>query len=348
MPNPHLPGSIPLSSAEEVFTWAGQTLGDRLRRVPDGETGEQRKFWQAYLPWFADNLTLERGPDIPWGPTAMIPQYRVKPGVTPVFEPFEFGPWARESYEVFKRLRSAGVLSPTTRIQVTLPHSVDAVWGATEPASTDAVYEAYSAQTKASVEEIADSIPREDLAIQFDCPSVTCAWIGEEMEGWINDKEYLLREHIGHGEWVPEGVELGFHLCFGDSIEEENVGETRADDELASDASGLMELSNALVRGIDRPVTFLHHATYAHWLEPERFEPLQGLEIDGTELSIGVINLRRDVGLETGIEHTRRRTAAAREALGPVFGVASSCGMGRYTPEQFAAATELYREFDQA
>jgi hypothetical protein len=35
----HLVGSVPLSSAEEVFRTASAILGDRLRRLSDGETG---------------------------------------------------------------------------------------------------------------------------------------------------------------------------------------------------------------------------------------------------------------------------------------------------------------------
>ena len=35
----HLVGSVPLSTAEEVFRTASSILGGRLRRIPDGETG---------------------------------------------------------------------------------------------------------------------------------------------------------------------------------------------------------------------------------------------------------------------------------------------------------------------
>jgi hypothetical protein len=34
----HLVGSVPLASAEDVFRTLGGALGDRLRRLPDGET----------------------------------------------------------------------------------------------------------------------------------------------------------------------------------------------------------------------------------------------------------------------------------------------------------------------
>src|SRR3979490_2326956 len=35
----HLVGSVPLASAEIVFQTVAAEIGDRLRRIPDGETG---------------------------------------------------------------------------------------------------------------------------------------------------------------------------------------------------------------------------------------------------------------------------------------------------------------------
>ena len=40
----HLVGSLALDSAEEVFRTTSEILGDRLRRIPDGETGA-RSIW---------------------------------------------------------------------------------------------------------------------------------------------------------------------------------------------------------------------------------------------------------------------------------------------------------------
>ena len=45
----HLVGSVPLDSAEEVFRRASAALGDRLRRIPDGETGP-RSDWILSTP----------------------------------------------------------------------------------------------------------------------------------------------------------------------------------------------------------------------------------------------------------------------------------------------------------
>src|SRR5215510_10148364 len=43
----HLVGSLALDSAEEVFRTTSEILGDRLRRIPDGETGP-RSIWVGW------------------------------------------------------------------------------------------------------------------------------------------------------------------------------------------------------------------------------------------------------------------------------------------------------------
>ena len=47
----HLIGSVPLASTEEVFRTLVGALGDRLSRMPDGETGERRRWiwWQRTM-----------------------------------------------------------------------------------------------------------------------------------------------------------------------------------------------------------------------------------------------------------------------------------------------------------
>ncbi|HTN79269.1 MAG TPA: hypothetical protein VMK16_06330, partial [Acidimicrobiales bacterium] len=46
----HLVGSVPLPDAESVFRASAAHLGDRLRRVPDGETGARLDWivWQLH------------------------------------------------------------------------------------------------------------------------------------------------------------------------------------------------------------------------------------------------------------------------------------------------------------
>ena len=56
----HLVGSVPLRDAREVFKTVASVLGPRLKRIPDGETGE-RSDWITWLePAFAKNPALEK------------------------------------------------------------------------------------------------------------------------------------------------------------------------------------------------------------------------------------------------------------------------------------------------
>ena len=55
----HLVGSVPLSDSSEVSRTAGSILGDRLLRMPDGETGVRSNWigWQFAV--FYDNPIFE-------------------------------------------------------------------------------------------------------------------------------------------------------------------------------------------------------------------------------------------------------------------------------------------------
>ena len=57
--NVHLVGSVPLADARTVFETVSAALGPRLRRIPDGETGE-RSDWIAHLE--ACGVPLLEGP----------------------------------------------------------------------------------------------------------------------------------------------------------------------------------------------------------------------------------------------------------------------------------------------
>ena len=74
-----LVGSIPLADAEEVFRTASSILGDRVRRLPDGETGVRTNWigWQAAV--FEQNPALERATenDKEYG---IQLRYRLRPG----------------------------------------------------------------------------------------------------------------------------------------------------------------------------------------------------------------------------------------------------------------------------
>jgi hypothetical protein len=60
----HLVGSVPMADAAQVFATVSAELGSRLKRIPDGETGE-RSDWITWLePVFAGNPALEKSDEL--------------------------------------------------------------------------------------------------------------------------------------------------------------------------------------------------------------------------------------------------------------------------------------------
>ena len=127
----HLIGSVPLGDAEAVFRTVAAALGPHLTRLPDGETGERRR-WIYF-----QRLMLERHPDMEIDPTVPLfalrqwdgkllresPLLRFRPGIDPGGVKFETGyaQAARASYETFSALQVTGVIPAGVRFQVCLP-----------------------------------------------------------------------------------------------------------------------------------------------------------------------------------------------------------------------------------
>ena len=66
-------GSVALENAEAVMAAVAETLGDAVRRIPDGETGPRAKFITWQVPVLAQSGQFEMlplGPQSEWGRTA--------------------------------------------------------------------------------------------------------------------------------------------------------------------------------------------------------------------------------------------------------------------------------------
>src|SRR5262245_3103885 len=80
----YLVGSVPLASAEQVFETVSAILGPKLKRIPDGETGE-RSDWITWLePVFSNNRAFVLSDEIfRLHKTAPpIRRYTLRPGYT--------------------------------------------------------------------------------------------------------------------------------------------------------------------------------------------------------------------------------------------------------------------------
>lgn len=328
----HLIGSVPLRDAEEVFLTAGRILGDRLRRMPDGETGERRNWIAWQHPVFCSRPQFEV---VPPDPREYQPRPRVKlrRGADPAqitFERLGYAAAARQSYALFARLQHEGQLPSHWRFQVSLPTPVAPIGQFVVAEDQAAAEPAYERRLLEELDEITASIPHRELAIQWDTAiefglleGVSPIWF-EPLRAGIMER--LLRI----GRRVPADVEMGYHLCYGDANHKHFIE--------PEDTSKLVDVASELGRRLDRPLNWIHMPVPRTRVSDSYFEPLKRLKLrPETELYLGLVHYT------DGIAGTRRRIAAARRAIAD-FGIATECGLGRRPSETISDLLRIHAQ----
>jgi len=336
----HLVGSIPLSSAEEVFTVASDALGARLKRIPDGETGE-RSHWLGWLgPVFAAQPALELSGEVFRVHEQAAPRqrYRLREGARASdvdFDPLPYAGFALDSYATFRRLRDAGRIPTGTKFQVDFApahsavrtHVVDELLPQLEPRYDDAII--------SSVAAVAAAIPHRDLAIQFDVASaVFCVLQRGDFQAYGKTKgqaaEAFGRILARLGDSVPDGVDLLFHFCYGDNNHRHAVEPV--------DMGDMVDMANRLRNIVNRRIDLIHMPVPRDRTDEAYFAPLRGLDLaPETELALGLVHLTG------GIDGVRKRLEAARKFV-TGFAIATECGFGRRDPETIAELLRLHAE----
>ena len=328
----HLVGSVPLGGAEEVFRRVAAVLGDRLRRIPDGETGPRSDWIGWQYPVFSSQPQFQ--PASPGGSSSYraLPQLRLRSGVAADgvgFDELGYASAAMSSHRIYARLKDEGVIPAACRFLVSLPTPlapVSAFVALEHQADLEPVYEAQMAR---EVGRILEAIPAADLAIQWDAryefamlDGAIAVWFGDVRAGIV---ERLLRL----GALVPPEVELGYHLCYGDE-EHGHFSEPQS-------SKDLVAVANALGDGLERPLTWIHMPVPERRDDDGWFAPMRELRLaPETELYLGLLHPSdRDEG-------ALRRIAAARRHVAR-FGVATECGWGRGSAEAVMGLLELHR-----
>jgi SAM-dependent methyltransferase len=143
------------------------------------------------------------------------------------------------------------------------------------------------------------------------------AWFGD-VRGGILERLLRLSRH------VPPGVELGFHLCYGDEAHG-YFTEPR-------DAGKLVAVANALAASLGRSLDWIHLPVPR--ADDEYLAPLASLALQpGTELYLGLL---RDGDSWAAIDAARRYVDG--------FGVATDCGWGRGGAAAVEGLLALHRE----
>jgi ubiquinone/menaquinone biosynthesis C-methylase UbiE len=327
----HLVGSIPLASADEVFRSVAAALHDRVRRIPDGETGPRSDWIVWQYPVLSSRPQFEVVPPAPDHYRA-LPRLRVRDGERPEairFEALGYAQAAVSSYRVFATLKRDGVIPRGCRFQVSLPTPLAPISAFVATENQAALEPVYESRMLEELGEILDAIPLEQLAVQWDTnfefgmlEGVFPVWFSD-VRGGILERLLRLSRH------VPPEVELGYHLCYGDA-EHKHFKEPE-------DTGRLVQIANSLSSSLDRPLNWIHMPVPRDRDDEGYFEPLGDLRLrPDTELYLGLVHLT------DGVEGTQRRVRAARGFVSE-FGVATECGWGRRAPQAVPALLELHK-----
>jgi hypothetical protein len=326
----HFVGSIPLRDAETVFRTLAVVTGPYLKRLPDGETGIRKTWIGFFRQLLANNPSIEVASDVPpfkhtqWDGKLLreIPRLRVKRGarLDPATVKTGYADMAIESWRLFDRLQLEGVIPAGVKFQISLPTPIAPTYNNMVPTDRPAMIRLLMAHMLGEVTAIAQALPNDRIAVQWDvCQEVT-AWEGYYEPGPVDFRNETTAELIAIGDGVPATIDLGYHLCYGSPADEHVIQ--------PKDAGIMVEIVNAVSTGVRRPIQFFHLPVPKPRADDAYFAPLAGLKLrPETELYLGLIHRDDTAG-------NAARLAAARKHV-RVDGVATECGMARSDPARF-------------
>ncbi|WP_330230165.1 hypothetical protein OHA40_29850 [Nocardia sp. NBC_00508] len=289
--------------------------------------------WQLPKMQAHPDLETVPPPSPEYGPSERV---QPKPGVDAAsidFGPLGYAEAALESWQVFRQLRADGTIPEGTRFQVCLPTPI-AVIGAFVAGPQGELERRYEAQLLVELGIILDAIPGDDLAVQWDT-AVEFALFEGVFPSWFGTDYPTQLEEVGKrlvrlGAAVPEPVELGYHLCYGD------FGHRHFAEPV--DAGRPAAVAGRILAGLDRPVQWIHLPVPRSRTDAEYFKPLADLVLPpATDLYLGLVHAT------DGRSGALQRIEAARTAVTD-FGIATECGLGRRPAEQIPILFDLHAE----
>ena len=317
----HLVGSIGLNGVEEVFGTVGPMLGRRLRRIPDGEPGPRRLWVSFQYPLLRSSPFLRPDPSGALRKTSGFPLLCLAEGVAGdevSFGELGYAREARGSYLDFTAARKRGDIAPDTRFQVCLPTPMSVIYAFCTARDVVVIEQAYEKAMAREIEAICRHIPHKDLCIQWDVCHDMILWDGQPQDQFplVNaSREEITNRFARICVPVPDAVELGFHLCYGD------FGGKHFFDPVT--ARHLVDIANAIARNVKHKIAYIHLPVPAPRVTDDFFAPMRDFKLaPTTEIYLGLIHAK------DGVEGAKQRITLAHKYV-PVFGIATECGFAR-------------------
>ena len=244
--------------------------------------------------------------------------------------PLGYADAALDSFSVFLRMQKAGRIPNNVRFQVSLPTPLAPVQFYIDAKTQPDFEPLYEKKLLEELSIIAHSIPHEKLAVQWDT-AVEFGILEGTFPTFFSDKtSEILTRLMRLGKAVPDTIELGFHLCYGDSGHQHFV-EPR-------DTNLLVNVANGIVIGINRTLNWLHLPVPRDRRDDDYFKPLSKLALhENTELYLGLIHI------SDGAAGACHRIETAKRFV-PEFGIATECGFGRRPEETIEPLMKLHAD----
>jgi methionine synthase II (cobalamin-independent) len=326
-------------TAGEVFEVVGDHLGELAPRIPDGD---QAGWVIAMYKTLPANESLEPAGTVPLHDKSdwELPMFKLKDDAK---ADLKFGPYgyikvAEDSYADFVRTREAGKVPEGTRFQVTFPAPTSAM--VTLMGDWEDIFPAADEAMAAEIAGVVAAVPAEDLTVQLDVCHQVVAEESLRHPGAANINYHSLRPPASFEDdiasvanvanQVPEGVELGIHLCYGNPDGMHLIE--------PADMSVLKDFANALTKAIKRPIAYIHMPVPIARNDDAYFAPLADLELDkDTKLNLGLIHLK------DGTEGAQKRIAIASKYVTD-FGISGECGFSTVKRENLEPLLDLHKE----
>lgn len=186
---------------------------------------------------------------------------------------------------------------------------------------------------QSEVDSMLKVIPKEELAIQWDVASAVFQHLEENTPSPCGRNREEMMEafstwHAKLGEDIPAGVDLLYHLCYGDQGHRHSVEPSKA--------ALLVEFSNRLAAMITRPIALIHMPVPRNRFDDAYYAPLADLKLQPhTKLALGLVHLR------DGAEGTKRRMAVA-DKYAKDYAIETEFGFGRRSPETIGQLMEVH------
>ena len=338
-----LVGSANVNDAEELFRLIGETSPQTFARIPDGERGRRRNWLAAQGPFLASNDTLEAvdtGPNRYGSRGQVGKRFQPKDGVRleDVELDLPYAEDAADSFATFRELQHDGLLPEGLRMQVCMPTAMATCLALIAPDVQRDMLAVVERALGRQIDGILAALPHDRVAIQWD---VAAEFMHMELAGGSTfSQDEIVAALARLAALVPEDVECGFHLCYGDAPPE--PGSKGKHFVEPADAGRLVAIANSVAAAAPRRVDWIHMPVPIGRDDDAYFAPLADLRLaPGTRLYLGLVHE------EDGIEGAQRRAATAAKFV-TGFGVATECGMQNEPRDAHPKILQIQRDLELA